>query len=135
MPLQLTTPIGVGDLDPGAPAAEYTHCKIRLDGNDPDEQIIPISISYGYYVEGSYIAGAVRPAELKRSYPIADAKWLKLVGTSEPKHTQTDPASSEYFKVDMAGTSIWIQKTYYASKDGLYEHLIAEKIIPPGKIV
>ena len=46
MPLQLTTPIGVGDLDPGAPAAEYTHCKIRLDGNDPDEQIIPISISY-----------------------------------------------------------------------------------------
>ncbi len=36
MPWRFTLPLNVGDLDPNAPAGEYTHCWALVLGNCPD---------------------------------------------------------------------------------------------------
>lgn len=116
MPLQLTKPLASGDLDPNAPASEYTHCKALMLGNYPDTDppFIPLNLSYGYLIDGKYVQGGVHPVGRLTRHEISGAKYVELVLNHEP-----DPG----------------EKTYLAAKRGLYEHLVAEKIVPPGTVV
>lgn len=116
MALQLTTALRAGDMDPGAPVGEYTHCLATLLGNYPNERapFLRLAISFGYYVDGSYIRGAVLPGGRVDVYDIAGADYVDLV-------TNATPLPGE--------------NTYAAAKRGIYEHLISKAVIPPGEVV
>lgn len=140
MPWQLTTPISVGSFDPNAPNSQYTYCRVKLRGTDTDRERSTVNIEYGWLVSGEFVAGVV-PTNRKSGHLIEGARWLDMTNNSVPKVEATNPGG--YAAVDVGGTTVYVEKTYVATKRGLYEFLAAEpddqhpgnNIIPPGSLV
>ena len=59
MPIQLTTPKSVGDLDPGAPSGQYNQAKIVAQTLKTEEKQIMITVQVGNTVDGSWRKGVM----------------------------------------------------------------------------
>jgi len=139
MPLTLTTPMDVGDLDPGAPSSQYTTCRIKLMGNHPevvDNPHMQVHIVYGWMDGDTFMRGKVHPSQATwpKTYGISGSDYATEVSTAAPKVALADPSDDDYIEVDVGGTPVWVERTYVASKRALYEHLIAKDIIPGGTV-
>jgi hypothetical protein len=137
MPLQLTTTIGVGDLDPSVPSGLITHCRIKFLGNHPELAIpfMALFIEYGYLVEGVFTPASVSPSQWVEDHNISGSEWTSLVGSAAPDVLLADPSDPTYVELDVGGTPVWVELSYAAVKRGLYEHLITEGVIPAGTVV
>ena len=136
MPWQLETSINVGDMDPDAPGGQYTHVRVTLQGNDPDEKSIPVAIHYGWLNEGNFVSGSLSPTNRKTSYLIRGDDWSSIVANTVPDVVSTEPGhSSRYQEFTFDGSPAWRETIYWGAKRGLYEELHTKGIIDDGTVV
>ena len=108
MPLQLNTPLNVGDLD----VAPYDQIRIVRMTHDSVRSRVMLDIEYGRTVDGTWVGGA-EPAGKQISFYIVEDDYMALIS-----HMSNE---GEY--------------TYAAVKRGLYEWLLNNNYVGAGSIV
>lgn len=130
MPWDLNTPVNTGDLDEG----NYSQAKVTRLMQDSNRNNMRVNLEYGNTVGGVWERGKAPPAGKRPVYQIEGDEYTTLVDTATPRVFLSDPSDPNFVEVDVGGTPVWVEKTYVATKRGVYEHLEAQGVIDAGSI-
>ena len=127
MPWQLTTALDVGDLD----VANYDQIRVTHLMHDSVRKLIHLSIEYGRTVADVWTPGAT-PAGKETSFTIMDTEYDNLIAGQAPDVQTIDPSDAIRYVQDGV---VWVEKTYYATKRGVYEYLNSQGHTDAGSVV
>lgn len=131
MPIQLDTAVDVGDLT----TKTMDHAMVWLQRHDGKRSTISLEVEYGTIVADEWNPSGLNPAE-ESDFPtygeISDTQYNDIIANSVPDVQTSDPGDAvRYAQVG----AVWVERTYYAVKRGIYEWLQAQHTVLAGTIV
>jgi hypothetical protein len=130
MPWTLTTPVETGDLD----TVDYAELQIvRMTHLSlPDAESIVVDLQYGNTVNGVWVEGIAIPTGKAKTVTIIGTDYTDLITNAIPDVQTSDPSNPNYYYD--ASASVWVERTFAASKRGLYEWMYDNGYIDAGSV-
>jgi hypothetical protein len=127
MPWLLDTPIDSGDLDDG----EYSEVKITRFVQDSNRGQVNLRLEYGNTVDGKWESGYLPKSKSPHATinDRGDTDYSTLVADAVPDVQTSDPGDPIRY---VPAGDVWVERTYYAVKRGLYAYLEDKGIIDAG---